>query len=170
MKKVEKIVLEFEDLEELLASNARGSRIGVVAYSLVYALFSSVMFFFSWILALICIAIMSLLGYYIYLGSKEKSALLQQLRDGNFRLLLEPITEKVQEKSGGMFSYYFHLDEKRRLYVSREEYTKALKGHKLITLYVGDVKLPQYYFHWRKYRLGESLAELLVVPEEKEEQ
>ena len=165
-----KTLLDKTTLVSTAASKATTSKVGVVIYCVVYLLFTVVMFMASWILALCFAAVMSVIGYFLYLSSKEKSALAKQLQAGNFKILAEPILKKEQEVLGKVRSYYFYLDERRRVNVDAEVFQEALAGHMLYCVYVGDATVPMAVYTERDYTLGKSLRSHLEQEEAEESQ
>lgn len=160
-----KHVLEKNELVETARSKAKGSKVGLGFFAFFYALFTCAFITFSWIFALLFAAFMAVMFYFLWLSTKEKAHAYKMIRTGNFRILQETIVKREQEKSGGMQTHYFYLDEKRRIHVDQEMYAQALEGHTLYTFYLPEAKMPLYVYPEKEYTIGRTLSTRLVTPE-----
>ena len=164
-----KTTLDKTFLVDTARSKATAGKVGFVIFCLVFLLFIVMMAMVSWFWAIPFTAFVVLLGYCLFISCREKVALANHIKSGNFRILMEPIFKKDQEKINKTRCYYFYLDEKRRVHVDLEVYQNALEGNMLYTLYVADATLPLYVYPESSHILGRNLRAYLIQPEEPEE-
>lgn len=161
-----KTVLDKSTLVETARSKATASKVGFVIFCLIFGLFIVVMALVSWFWAIPFAAFVVLIGYCLFVSCKEKVNLAKQLKQGNFRILREPIVKKAQENINKTRCYYFYLDEKRRIHVDLDVYQNALEGNLLYTVYVAEATIPLFVYPENSHSIGRGLKSYLVQPEE----
>ena len=164
-----KTTLDKAFLVDTARSKATASKVGFVIFCVVFLLFIVMMAMVSWLWAIPFTAFVVLLGYCLFVSCKEKVALAGNIKNGNFRILLEPIVKKDQEKINKTRCYYFYLDEKRRVHVDLDVYQNALEGNLLYTVYVAEAKLPLFVYLESTHNISRNLRAYLVQPEESAE-